>query len=90
MSVSSLLERGDAVTHEAVVAHVAAGEIDPDEGTVEVLLQRLASAGLLAGGDGGTYRLTPSGQAALMDVSPARPSPAGDATEELSSPADTA
>src|SRR5215213_5748065 len=33
MSISSLQERGQDATHEAVVAHVAAGEIDPDEAT---------------------------------------------------------
>jgi DNA-binding PadR family transcriptional regulator len=86
MSVSALHERGEGATPEAVVAHVAAGEIDPDEGTIEVVLRRLADAGLLDGGDEG-YHLTPSGHAALADGSPARPSPAGDAGDELSSPA---
>ena len=87
MSISSLEERGEEPTVEAVVGHVAAGELDPDEGTVEALLHRLAGSGLLgAAGDDGPYRLTASGRAALLDVSPPRPSPAGGAAEELSSP----
>lgn len=91
MSISSLQERGQDATHAAVVAHVAAGELDPDEGTVDVLLHRLAASGLLAGGQGGEpYRLTASGQAALADGSRARPSPAEDAADELSSPTSNA
>jgi hypothetical protein len=91
MSVSSLQGRGQAVTADAVVAHVGAGELHPDEGTVDVVLHRLAGAGLLSGGDGnGSYRLTATGQAALLDGSPARPSPAADAAEELSTPATNA
>ena len=86
MSISSLEDRGDEPTVEAVVGHVAAGELDPDEGTVEALLHRLAGSGLLTDGDG-PYRLTASGRAALADGSPARPSPAGGAADELSSPA---
>jgi hypothetical protein len=87
MSTWSLQERGEAATKEAVVGHVAAGEVDPDEGTVDSLLHRLVGAGLLSGGEGGEpYRLTESGQAALRDGSRARPSPAGDAAEELSTP----
>jgi hypothetical protein len=87
MSTWSLQERGEAATKDAVVGHVAAGEVDPDEGTVDTLLHRLVGAGLLSGGEGGEpYRLTESGQAALRDGSRARPSPAGDAAEELSSP----
>ena len=88
MSVSSLEGRGQEATTDAVVAHVAAGEIDPDEGTIEGLLERLAGSGLLSGGDGaGAFRLTPTGHAALLDGSAARPSPAGAAADELSSPA---
>jgi hypothetical protein len=87
MSISSLEERGEEPTVEAVVGHVAAGEIHPDEGTVEALLHRLAGSGLLTDADGdGSYRLTASGRAALLDGSPARPSPAGGAADELSSP----
>ena len=88
MSISSLEERGDEPTVAAVFGHVGAGEIDPDEGTVEALLHRLAESGLLTatGGDG-PYRLSASGRAALLDGSPARPSPAGGAADELSSPA---
>jgi hypothetical protein len=87
MSIWSLQERGQDATQEAVVGHVAAGEVDPDEGTVDTLLHRLVGSGLLSGGGGdGPYRLTASGEAALLDGSRARPSPAGDATEELSSP----
>jgi hypothetical protein len=87
MSISSLEGRGQDATAEAVVAHVAAGEIDPDEGAVEELLQRMAGSGLLSGGNGaGPYQLTATGRAALLDGSPARPSPAGDAADELGSP----
>jgi len=87
MSISSLEERGEEPTVEAVVGHVAAGDLDPDEGTVDAVLHRLADSGLLsAAGAGGPYRLTPSGRAALLDVSPPRPSLAGGAAEELSSP----
>jgi hypothetical protein len=79
------------VTAEAVVAHVAAGEIDPDEGAVEEILQRMAGSGLLTGGDGaGPYQLTPTGRAALLDGSAARPSPAGDAADELGAPTTSA
>lgn len=91
MSISALQARGQDATVEAVVAHVAAGDIDPDEGAVDVLLHRLAASGLLSGGDGeGPYRLTATGQAALLDGSPARRSPAADAADELSSPAGNA
>ena len=91
MSISSLEGRGDDPTAEAVVAHIAAGEIDPDEGTIEALLQRMAGSGLLTGGDGaGPFRLTETGQAALLDGSAARPSPAGGAADELSAPGTTA
>ena len=87
MSISTLQERGEPPSLDAVLGHVAAGEIDPDEGTVEVLLHRLVANGCLAGdGSQGPYRLTPVGQAALADGSTARPSPAGDAADELSSP----
>jgi hypothetical protein len=87
MSIWSLQERGEAATQETVVGHVAAGEVDPDEGTVDALLHRLVGTGLLSGGEGDEpYRLTESGQAALLDGSRARPSSAGDAAEELSSP----
>jgi predicted transcriptional regulator len=87
MSISTLEERGEDATHDAVVRHVAAGEIDPDEETVEVLLHRLAAGGCLAGGgDEEAYRLTPLGRAALLDGSTARPSAAEDAADELSSP----
>src|SRR4051794_12632866 len=87
MSISSLEGRSQEATTEAVVAHVAAGEIDPDEGTIEALLHRMAGSGLLTAGDGaGPYSLTATGHAALLDGSPARPSAAGDAAEELSSP----
>ena len=87
MSVSTLEERGEHATQEAVVRHVAAGDIDPDEGTVDVLLHRLTQSGCLSGdGEAGAYRLTPLGRAALLDGSSARPSAAGDAADELSSP----
>jgi hypothetical protein len=70
-----------------VVRHVAAGELDPDDDAVDVLLHRLAELGCLSGGaDDGPYRLTATGRAALADGSTARPSPAGDAADELSSP----
>jgi hypothetical protein len=87
MSVQSLTDRDGGATQEAVVAKVAAGDIDPDEGTVEVLLHRLVAAGCLDGGDAGPYRLTSLGQAALLDGSSARPSAAGDAADELATPA---
>jgi hypothetical protein len=91
MSISSLAGRGQEATAEAVLAHVAAGEIDPDEGTIEALLQRMAGSGLLTGGDGaGPFRLTETGRAALLDGSAARPSPAGGAADELSAPGTTA
>ena len=91
MSISSLQGRGEDATAEAVVAHVAAGEIDPDDGTIETLLQGMTGSGLLTGGDGACpYRLTETGEAALRDGSAARPSPAGAAADELSSPATTA
>ena len=88
MAVQALEEGGGEVTGEAVVDKVGAGELDPDEGTVDVLLHRLATAGCLEdGGNGGPYRLTAMGRAALLDGSSARPSPAGDAADELASPA---
>ena len=88
MSVQSLEEGGEDATSEAIVGKVGAGEIDPDEGTVDALLHRLATAGCLDGGEGGRpYRLTSLGRAALADGSTARPSAAGDAADELASPA---
>jgi hypothetical protein len=87
MSISTLEERGEDATHDAVVRHVAAGEIDPDEDAVDVLLHRLTAGGCLAGGGDGAYRLTALGRAALADGSTARPSAAEDAADELSSPA---
>jgi hypothetical protein len=88
MAVQSLEDGGGEVTREAVVGKVGAGELDPDEGTVDVLLHRLATAGCLDdSGNGGPYRLTAVGRAALLDGSSARPSPAGDAGDELASPA---
>jgi hypothetical protein len=86
MSIQFLEERGQEVTGDAVVRHVAAGDIDPDEGTVDLLLHRLVSTGCLGGGGDGPYHLTALGRAALLDGSSARPSPAGDAADELSSP----
>jgi hypothetical protein len=88
-SIWTLQGRGDTPSREAVVDHVAAGGLDPDGGTVDALLHRLVGSGLLSGGDGEPYRLTAVGQGALLDGSPARPSSAGDAAEELSSPTPT-
>jgi DNA-binding PadR family transcriptional regulator len=88
MSIQSLEDAGEDPSSEAVVGKVGAGDIDPDEGTVEALLHRLVDSGCLEGGDaGGPYRLTALGRAALLDGSTARPSAAEDAADELASPA---
>ncbi len=87
MSVQSLMDQDEGATHEAVVAKVAAGEIDPDEGTVDALLHRLAAAGCLEGGETGPSRLTRLGPAARLAGSSARPAAAEEAADELASPA---